>query len=139
MIDWSLERREVFPDRVLGWLLIGGRRFCWTLEPSPTAPAHPAMPEGTYPLRLRYSPHFSMDLPHVDEVPGRSAIEIHAGNVPADTKGCVLVGDRGPGNDLAHSRMTLALLVATLRDALTLDEAQLEVRTRPVPPGPDWA
>jgi len=139
VIRWTLERREVFTDRVLGWLTGGTRYLGWTLEPPLTGATHPAIPEGTYPLRLRWSPHFQQDLPHIDDVPGRSAIEIHAGNVPADTKGCVLIGERGSANDLIHSRLTLALVLTQLRDALTTDEVQLSVGTRPVPTGPDWA
>lgn len=58
-----------------------------TLEPSP-----PDIPVGTYPARRYASPHFGYDLYRLYDVPGHDAIELHVGNLPADTHGCILLG-----------------------------------------------
>lgn len=79
---------------------------CYTLEPETrhdqVKPR--AIPAGTYPLTLRYSPIHGRIVPHVEDVPGFSEIEIHIGNYPvphpdkaglmkpSDTKGCTLLG-----------------------------------------------
>lgn len=51
-----------------------------------------AIPAGTYELTIRYSPKHGRLIPHVENVPGFSEIEIHIGNYPKDTEGCTLVG-----------------------------------------------
>lgn len=51
-----------------------------------------AIPAGRYRVRLTMSARFGKTLPLIDSVPGFSGIRIHAGNVHADTEGCLLVG-----------------------------------------------
>jgi hypothetical protein len=51
-----------------------------------------AIPAGRYRLTWRYSPDHNRNVPHIEDVPGFVAIEIHAGNFPRDTKGCTCVG-----------------------------------------------
>ena len=60
-----------------------------TLEPAP-----PDIPAGSYPCRRYLSPHFGYELFRLYEVPGHDAIEIHKGNLPKDTHGCILVGSQ---------------------------------------------
>lgn len=66
---------------------------CFTLEPPIRHDgAKPrAIPAGRYRVTWRYSPRHSANVPHVEDVPGFSEIEIHAGNFPHDTEGCTLV------------------------------------------------
>lgn len=49
------------------------------------------IPEGTYPLRLTWSPRFKKLMPLIDEVPDREGIRIHMGTMPEHSQGCVLV------------------------------------------------
>lgn len=49
------------------------------------------IPPGTYPIRRHHSPRFGVCVA-IDNVPGRSAIRIHAGNLPRHSTGCVLPG-----------------------------------------------
>ena len=49
------------------------------------------IPPGDYPLKEHNGHHFQ-DVWEVCNVPGRSAILIHAGNTIKDTRGCILVG-----------------------------------------------
>lgn len=56
------------------------------------APSISCIPVGTYPLTLRFSPHFNKQMYEVGNVPGRAGILIHPGNTEEDTEGCILVG-----------------------------------------------
>jgi len=47
---------------------------------------------GVYPMKLTHSPKFGRVLPELFNVPGRSAIRIHAGNDIHDSEGCILTG-----------------------------------------------
>jgi hypothetical protein len=157
MIPWQLERRELLPDRTLGWLKVEGVQFCWTLEDpvrppgEPKVPGETAIPEGVYGLACTvsqratdgslWSPDPAHRLPLVVDVPGFTGIRLHAGNTPGDTAGCVLVGGRGPNNDLVNSRKVLESVVGLLllQLARSIDGVQLTVSTRPLPPPVDWA
>ena len=49
------------------------------------------IPEGTYPVRVTWSPKFKRMLPIVLNVPGRSGIRVHQGTKPEHSRGCILV------------------------------------------------
>jgi hypothetical protein len=151
MIPWALERREVHIDRTLGRLKVDGTEFCWTLEPGLAVAEHPAIPEGAYHVTLTpservrlgylWSPESDYSLPLLEAVPGRTGIRIHAGNVPSNTEGCILVGDRGPANDLTRSRTTLIQLIDLLRGYVARDiqGVRLTVSTRQSGAPIEWA
>ncbi len=92
-----LQRDPYEPEATMGALSIDGAPFCVTLEPPLTAPEHPCIPAGTYPVIIAWSPHFDRPMPHLEDVPGRTEIEIHWGNYPSDTEGCILVGESRGG------------------------------------------
>jgi len=57
------------------------------------------IPPGTYQAILQYSPHFSRELYHLQNVPARTYVMIHEGNfggvgegLQTDTDGCILLG-----------------------------------------------
>lgn len=82
-----------------GRLFLDDEHFCFTLEPvvKHDGSKPRAIPAGLYPLTIRWSDEFKKHVPHVENVPGFTAIEQHIGNYPRDTKGCTLVGyTRGP-------------------------------------------
>lgn len=66
---------------------INGRLKYYGLEP----PA--CIAEGTYPVTWYNSPDHGFYVPLVNNVPGHAGIEIHVGNVVADTKDCLLLGE----------------------------------------------
>ena len=122
-----LTRTLCLPDRVEGKLAVNGSYQCETLEP-PRAidnplEDHPAIPTGTFPVTIRYSVKHQMMLPCIDKVPGRSAIEIHAGNVPTETMGCVLVGEERLGRAILHSRDALQALMSKIAPTLARQDA----------------
>ena len=91
----------------IGKLYIDGAYFCDTLEDTDrldkgmTAaqlaakkiPGQTAIPEGTYKVIVNASPKFKRLLPRLVNVPGYEGVLIHRGNTPADTAGCILVGE----------------------------------------------
>lgn len=99
-----------------GELLIDGQMFCYTMEPrKDQSKGKPyAIPAGTYTVVLQPSPHFQMTTPHLLNVPGFEAIEIHPGNYPEDTHGCILVGAEHQEDLITGSRDTFNKLMAQL-------------------------
>jgi hypothetical protein len=68
-----------------------------------------AIPEGTYRVEIRYSPHFKRLTLHLIDVHGFEYVLVHAGNTDADTHGCILVGDdQGKLNDNWIGRSRIA-------------------------------
>ena len=49
------------------------------------------IPNGTYPIRVTWSPRFKRMLPIVLNVPGRNGIRVHRGTKPEHSRGCILV------------------------------------------------
>ena len=123
-----LTRLGTVNEATPGFLTVEGRFLCWTLEDRVReqagvpverwkVPGKTAIPVGTYPLRVTWSPRFKTMLPHVDRVPGFSGIRIHAGNTVEDTEGCILVGLRRDGDRVLDSRIALDQLLQRLGNA----------------------
>ena len=121
-----LQRTERGDCYTMGRLAIDGVAFCDTLEPTDrhleAATMRPeqkvfgqtAIPTGTYPVVLTYSPRFKCTLPLIQDVPHFEGIRIHTGNSATDTSGCILVGRRHHSGRLTDSRKTLRQLMTTL-------------------------
>jgi hypothetical protein len=105
----SLLRTSRENNCVFGEMSIDDEFTCYTLE-------RPAVliPAGTYPLTYYFSPHNNMTVPLLHNVPGRTMIEIHAGNTPSDTEGCILVGRVKKSESIEESRIALAELMAQI-------------------------
>lgn len=77
----------------IGMMVLHGELFCSTLEP----PFYDNMqnisciPEGQYQCSKKNSPKYGQTY-EVRHVPNRSNILFHAGNLVADTQGCILLG-----------------------------------------------
>lgn len=126
----TLTRIARRPDYTIGRLDFDGRHLCDTLEPTDrdlSAAMNPAdilrrkvrgrtaIPTGTYRLDLTtFSPRFGHQpfydhtcrgrLPTLQSVPGFERILLHAGNAPADTQGCILLGSNTTPGRLTASR-----------------------------------
>ena len=109
----------------LGSLFIDEQFAMWTLEDVVRplkVPGETAIPAGTYLVVIDDSERFARLMPHVLAVPGFEGIRIHAGNVAADTRGCILVGlTRGPDR-VSRSREAFDRIYKRLWAALALPE-----------------
>lgn len=75
-------------DRGLDWKMDPGRIASIKVK------GQTAIPTGTYRIALLWSDKHEQIVPWILDVPGFQAIEIHVGNTPTDTDGCVLPGTR---------------------------------------------
>lgn len=88
-------KRERFSDHsTRGVLFLDDVFYCYTLEPrKDQSLGKPyCIPAGKYEVVLQYSPRFDMVTPHILGVPRFEGIEIHPGNYPSNTEGCILLG-----------------------------------------------
>jgi hypothetical protein len=85
------------------------------------------------------SPHFGRLMPHVLNVRGRTAIEIHAANSVRDLLGCIGVGDvRGPNFTLVYpTRLASDRLNAWLESWGGTAQMTVSYRTTETQGGPD--
>lgn len=76
-----------------GYLSVDGRMVCYTLELPDNANRRNVsrIPAGSYRAHLRYD-HEDAWRVELENVRGRTNVEIHVGNWPFDTEGCILVG-----------------------------------------------
>jgi hypothetical protein len=120
----ELQRDRQIEKGTTGRLFIDGAPCYFTLE-RPAArfgDAHPCIPPGEYSVVLYHSAHFERLMPLLEDVPGRSGIEIHWGNFISDFKGCIGIGSsRGELPDgspsIWNSRSAFDALFAALQTA----------------------
>lgn len=97
-----LYRYETTKGRTFGYLSLNGIILCDTLEKTSRL-----IPAGTYELETRKSPSFGRRMIYLKDVPHRSCIMMHEGNLVSDTNGCILLGERD-GLILMNSRNIVA-------------------------------
>lgn len=131
MIPYRLVRWMENKQGIVGDLYRMDQLLCFTLEP-PFQPKNGAIPEGSYVMTWEQSPRLGHYTPRLNNVPGREGILIHAGNVPADTEGCILVGssfsmydDRKPV--LAGSRAARDVLYRYIEEDLNGGFAEITI------------
>ena len=125
-----LKRKYFFDDGIVGELFLDGRFESYTLEdPERTKKiAHiTCIPTGTYLIKKYFSPKWKRNVPLLMEVPNFTFVEIHIGNFPKDTDGCILVGaTRDPKRAViynskpAFDQLMERLEVGFLSDCLTI-------------------
>ena len=119
-----LVERDIFGDNyTTSRVFIDGRFFCYCLEdtdrklednPEAKVYGETAIPRGTYKLLVDFSGRFQRELPRLLDVPGYSGIRIHAGNVPADTHGCLLLGTSRKDGMVVNSRIAMVKFMELL-------------------------
>lgn len=93
-----LQRKTYTDDSIQGELSFDGIFLGYTLEPkwANNAVGASCVPSGTYKLIFddggRFNEEYGHECIKLGDVPGRSEILFHKGNLPAHTKGCILVG-----------------------------------------------
>ena len=117
----TLIRKVFAKDRTLGELhLEGTGYFCDTLEPhcidwskEKKVAGKTAIPEGRYKVKVGWSPRAGKNVPWLKNVPHFKDIQIHTGNIPRHTRGCILVGS-AENNVLVDSRLVFECLMKKL-------------------------
>jgi hypothetical protein len=129
MTTLHLYRIEQNDFATYGQLLDGeNRQLAVTLELPDRENVHDesCILAGEYTARRFHSPKRGYDVFMLDDVPGRAAIELHIGNLPHDTDGCILLGSNytpvngQPG--IGGSQRAFARFMDTMRgiDVFTL-------------------
>jgi len=112
-----LLRTERTDDAILSKIYVDGVFECFGLEHVGVE-----IQPGRYPVVITPSAHFGRLLPLVENVPGRSGIRIHPGNVPDDSEGCILVGQSRAVDSVLDSRLAMAALQPKIAGALAHGE-----------------
>lgn len=142
-----LKRTFKGPQYTIGKLYVNGVYECDTLEDtdrglhqtqslleiqSKKVYGQTAIPYGTYKIDMNtVSPKFKDrswakfcggKLPRLIDVPGYSGVLIHVGNKPADTLGCILVGDNKIKGQVINSTSTFQELYSLMLKAKVAGE-----------------
>lgn len=114
--------RKYFSDKeTIGELYINGKFFCYTLEDEIReikVKDETAIPYGTYPVTLSYSPRFGKIMMRINNVPNFSGILIHVGNDEKDTSGCLLVGFNRTETTITQSTLAYNALYTVVENEL---------------------
>ena len=122
--------RSIFTDRsTIGEIYLDGKFECYSLELTTRYIPNQknCIPAGKYEMLMQYSTRFKMDTPHLQNVPGRTFIEIHPGNKPEDTEGCILVGQTISTDWVGSSRAAYKELIPKLEARLKLGKVYIEI------------
>lgn len=107
-MELKVKRTDVNDVRTFGVFLLNGLSYSYTLERAPNDPIHKSIPAGRYRVTLYKSPHWAADYPEgvplVNDVPGRSFIEIHPANKVEQLEGCIALGHVKAGDEVEQSR-----------------------------------
>lgn len=123
-MELKLNRIFLGSSATIGELLVNDKHFCDTLEDRVRPEGEKvygktAIPEGTYEVKLTYSPRFKKILPEILNVPNFSGIRIHSLNKAEESEGCIGVGEWN-GKDtnwISNSRKAFNKLFAILQEA----------------------
>lgn len=124
----EVKRHFKGPQYTIGRMYADGVYLCDTLEDTvrqdgKKIAGQTAIPAGTYPVRITYSPRFKKMLPMLDNVPNFTGVRIHTGNTAADTEGCILVGYNRVKGRVCDSRAAFRRLFALLEK-----QPQIEIK-----------
>jgi hypothetical protein len=89
----TIHRQYTSEQCTSGYLAVNGKIQAYTLELpwQGNKPEISSIPSGDYSANLRYD-HPDKWRVELRNVPGRTVVQIHTGNLPADSIGCILVG-----------------------------------------------
>lgn len=120
-------RDRFTPFTTIGKMSVDGEFQYYTLEPAKREDGVKprAIPCGTYDVKVYWSNKFARLMPHICDVPGFEAIEIHWGNFSKSTEGCTCVGmTRGPMPDFIGESVKaftdLFLRISEAKDDITI-------------------
>ena len=137
-----LKRIALRSTYTIGRLYVDGNYFCDTLEDTVRdlnkngkfdngeKKVHPktAIPYGTYEIKWTYSPRFKKYTPQLMNVPSFEGIRIHAGSTPADTAGCLLLGENKKVGMVLNSRATINKFYPLIKEACSKGKVTIEIK-----------
>ncbi|HWJ06182.1 MAG TPA: DUF5675 family protein [Steroidobacteraceae bacterium] len=139
-MELRLERLQYRSGCTIGRMYVDGRFECYTLEDgirTNKVYGETAIPAGEYRIDITYSPRFKRNLPLLCDVPNFEGVRIHPGNAPANTLGCILVGQQWSDGDevIGASRAAFNALFQKINDAAARAEpVMLRVIQENAPP-----
>lgn len=122
--------RMIFTNRsTIGVMLIDSIMQCYTLELSARKQdgVKNCIVPGKYEVKMQWSTRFKMNTPHLQNVPGRTFIEIHPGNKPSDTDGCILLGKTKDTDWVGSSRAAYNELIPKIEKKLTAGKLYINI------------
>jgi len=89
----TISRELATPNCTGGYIAVDGAIVSYTLELPDRDNVNDIsrIPAGRYPAHVRYD-HADKWRVELEQVPGRTNVQIHIGNYPEQSKGCILVG-----------------------------------------------
>jgi hypothetical protein len=119
-LTFLVQRRQSTSQSITGELLVSAAHYCFTLEPpyGPSTVKPRAVPAGTFPLDIRFSPRFDRMMPHIENIPDFTDVMLHWGNFPWNTDACILVGSTLGPNFVGNSVAEFDNLFVTIGNAL---------------------
>lgn len=124
-MELTLKRKPSGAVCTHGDLFVDGVWQCFTLEDVVRAvkiKGETAIPAGRYRVTLENSPRFGPGTLTINGVENFVGVRIHAGNTPADTEGCPLVGEVRGHTTISRSRAALEALKARVGAAIAAGE-----------------
>jgi hypothetical protein len=125
---WRLKRGIINEHGVFGgWISPDGDLLAVTLEHAyldSDGNVFAKIPVGQYTCRRRLSPKFGYDVFELIDVPGHNFVEIHRGNVNADSDGCILLGNNIENDQIMNSKVTFERFMNLMEG---VNEFQLDV------------
>lgn len=132
----KLERKQFKETYTIGDLYVDGVFFSNTLEDKnrdinkngkfdngeTKVYRETCIPFGTYKIIVSMSPRFGRELPRLLDVPSFEGVLIHRGNTPADTAGCILVGENKAEGKVLNSTPYEEKLVKMMKAASSKGE-----------------
>ena len=97
-----------------GLLSIDGANKFTTLEPPKSA--NGPIAAQTYHVIKQWSNRFQKLTPHLQDVPGHTAIEMHVGNYPKNTEDCILIGETRAPDFIGNSEAAFDAFMALVPD-----------------------
>lgn len=95
-LNLVVTRIKAYDNSIIGTLSVNGTQICYTLEEAwrNNQKGHSCVGLGSYTAFLRYTSNKSKRewCFQLNDANGRSAIQVHIGNKPEHTEGCILVG-----------------------------------------------
>ena len=137
-----LKRIALRQTYTIGRLYVDGNYFCDTLEDTvrdlnkdgkfdngeKKVYGKTAIPYGTYEIKWTYSPRFKKYTPQLMNVPSFEGIRIHAGSTPADTAGCLLLGENKKVGMVLNSRATINKFYPIIKEACSNGKVTIEIK-----------